>query len=256
MPDFVARDSVARIIWGDPDLILLVFAGAAAEFALNRAVDWLFFTGEIPRDPVGRLLSTASFATEIVFADEYTARRTIERINGIHHSVQRARGKSIPDWAFRDVLYMLIYYSERGFELLRRPLRNAEKDDLYAVYRRVAALMHIPAVPASYSEWQADRQRHMERDLAYTSYSAKLYASYRLQLGEWRYRILLKVQSVLAPDYVRNLLSLEDSPLTRYLCQLWGGLQVPGLRSLLRLLILPTGYVSAVNRLQRGADDS
>ena len=28
--------------------ILLIFAGSAAEFALNRAVDWLFFTGNMP----------------------------------------------------------------------------------------------------------------------------------------------------------------------------------------------------------------
>jgi len=49
-PDFVDRRSIVRRIWGDPDLVLLIFAGAAAEFALNRAVDWLFFTGEIPRD--------------------------------------------------------------------------------------------------------------------------------------------------------------------------------------------------------------
>jgi len=54
-PDFVDRRSIVRRIWGDPDLVLLIFAGAAAEFALNRAVDWLFFTGEIPRDPIGRL---------------------------------------------------------------------------------------------------------------------------------------------------------------------------------------------------------
>ncbi len=43
-PDFVDRRSIVRRIWGDPNLVLLIFAGAAAEFALNRAVDWLFFT--------------------------------------------------------------------------------------------------------------------------------------------------------------------------------------------------------------------
>ena len=52
-PEFVARGSVVRRIWGDAELVLLVFAGSAAEFALNRAVDWLFFTGRIPNDPVG-----------------------------------------------------------------------------------------------------------------------------------------------------------------------------------------------------------
>ena len=50
---FVQCSSIVRRIWGDPDLVLLIFAGSAAEFALNRSVDWLFFTGEIPRDPIG-----------------------------------------------------------------------------------------------------------------------------------------------------------------------------------------------------------
>jgi len=75
--DFVDRHSIVRTIWGDPDLVLLIFAGSAAEFALNRAVDWLFFTGEIPRDPIGRLFSTVRYAQEIVFVDEERARQTL-----------------------------------------------------------------------------------------------------------------------------------------------------------------------------------
>ena len=38
MTDFVVSNSVVRRIWGDGDMVLLIFAGAAAEFALNRAV--------------------------------------------------------------------------------------------------------------------------------------------------------------------------------------------------------------------------
>src|SRR5215210_7055226 len=89
--DFVARGSVVRRIWGDPELVLLVFAGSAAEFALNKAVDWLFFTGKIPADPVGRLFSTVRYAQEFVFADEETARRTLQRINSIHGAVEQKR---------------------------------------------------------------------------------------------------------------------------------------------------------------------
>src|ERR687885_1426375 len=93
--DFVGRGSVVRKILGDPEVVLLIFAGSAAEFALNRAVDWLFFTGRIPADPVGRLFSTVRYAQEIVFADEETARRTLERINSIHGAVEQKRGMSI-----------------------------------------------------------------------------------------------------------------------------------------------------------------
>ena len=77
MRDFIDRGSIVRTIWGNPDLILLIFAGSAAEFALNRAVDWLFFTGKIPGDPIGRLFSTVRYAQDIVFVDEETALRTL-----------------------------------------------------------------------------------------------------------------------------------------------------------------------------------
>src|SRR5215217_4379347 len=84
MPPFVPPGSVVRRIWGEADSILLVFAGAAAEFALNRAVDWLFYTGALPADPIGRVFSTAAFAQEIVFVDDATAQRTLGRIRAIH----------------------------------------------------------------------------------------------------------------------------------------------------------------------------
>src|SRR5262245_65898424 len=122
MTDFVSRQSIVRSIWGASDPVLLIFAGSAAEFALNRAVDWLFFTGEIPRDPIGRLFSTVRYAQEIVFVDETTARRTLDKIYSVHKSVERERGAQIPDWAFRDVLYMLTDYSERAHALLHRTL--------------------------------------------------------------------------------------------------------------------------------------
>src|SRR4051812_44105011 len=75
--DFVRRDSIVRRIWGDGDLVLLVFAGSAAEFALNRAVDWLFFTGKLPDDPLGRLFATAGYAQHLVLADEIVASGTL-----------------------------------------------------------------------------------------------------------------------------------------------------------------------------------
>src|SRR5688500_20371348 len=93
MNDFVGRNSIVRKIWGDADTMLLVFAGCAAEFALNRAVDWLFFTGKLPRDPIGRLFATASYAQQIVFADDLTASAAFDRIRAVHGSVERQRDR-------------------------------------------------------------------------------------------------------------------------------------------------------------------
>src|SRR5690606_7692830 len=110
MTYFVKEDSIVREIWGDGDTILFIFAGASAEFALNKAVDWLYFTGKLPKDPLGRLFSTVEYARRIVFSDYPSALKAIDQITAIHQGVEKKRGARIPDWAYRDVLFMLIDY--------------------------------------------------------------------------------------------------------------------------------------------------
>jgi hypothetical protein len=249
MTDFVDRHSVVRSIWGCSDTILLIFAGAAAEFALNRAVDWLFFTNRIPTDPLGRLFSTVRYAQEIVFADEAAARRTLERINAAHAVVEQRRGERIPDWAYRDVLYMLIDYSERAYELLRRPLTLAEKRDLYEVFYRVGAGLHVQKLPASYAEWRLDRQLHLERDLVYSRHTALLYEKYRQHLGMWRYQLVLQLQAALTPERVRRLLKLAPFPLFPQALRIYGICGIGELRSMAQWLLLPADYLEEVRQL-------
>ncbi len=249
MRPFAAPGSVVRRIWGDADTILLAFAGSAAEFALNRAVDWLFYTGRLPDDPIGRLFSTARFARDIVFADESTAARTLDRIRAAHGAVERSRGQELPAWAHRDVLYMLIDYSERAFELLRRPLTVAEKDDLHDVFRRVGHGLEIPELPATYDEWREDRRVHLERDLAYSHLTAKLYRRYRLHLGWSRYEALLRVQSILVPDHVRRLLGLQPCRWMRPSLGAYRVMARAGLRPLMHRLVMPPAILPRVRSL-------
>lgn len=249
MADFVEPGSIVRRIWGDGDLILLIFAGSAAEFALSRAVDWLFFTGELPRDPIGRLFSTARYAQDIVFADQETARRTLDRIRAIHQGVEGRRERTIPDWAHRNVLYMLIAYSERAHEVLHRPLTQEERRELYDVFRRVGEGLGIPELPETYAGWREDRQRHLERDLAHTDFTAALYAQYRRHLGPWRYRVLRQVQGVQAPGVVRRLLGLGSGRWLGPALRVYPALVRAGLRPLVQLLLMPPRHLPAVRAL-------
>lgn len=249
MRDFVDRHSIVRSIWGCSDTILLVFAGAAAEFALNRAVDWLFFTGRIPNDPIGRLFSTVSYAQEIVFADEAAARQALGRINAAHASVERQRDQRIPDWAYRDVLYMLIDYSERAHELLRRPLTLSEKQDLYDVFYRVGLGLNIKELPMSYAEWRIDRQLHLERDLVFSEHTALLYEKYRKHLGWWRHELVLWLQAALAPKRVCELLKLEPMPLFTPALRAYGLFGTGDVRSITQWLLLPADRLEDVRRL-------
>src|SRR6201982_1645646 len=120
MQPFVKKDSIIREIWGKSDTILFIFAGSSAEFALNKAVDWLYYTGKLPADPIGRLFSTVAYARQIVFFKKEEAHSSIDKITAIHSGLESSRGAAIPDWAYRDVLFMLIHYSVAAFELLER----------------------------------------------------------------------------------------------------------------------------------------
>ena len=249
MTDFVQHGSIVRRIWGDGDMILLVFAGAAAEFALNRAVDWLFFTGKVPGDPIGRLFATASYSQRIVFANHLDAVRTLDGIRAIHEAVERRRGQPIPDWAHRDVLYMLIDYSERAYELLARPLTEKEQHELYDVFYRVGTGLRIPDLPPSYALWRADRDHHLRRDLLPGDGTKALYAEYRNHLGPWRYRLLLRLQAILVPEHVRGLLRLQLAAWPRYLLRLYPVLVRAGLRPTIQRSLMPTRFLAAVRRL-------
>ena len=249
MMNFVAHDSIVRKIWGNGDIVLLVFAGSAAEFALNRAVDWLFFTGKVPNDPIDRLFATAGYAQHIVFADALTASRTFDRIRAVHESVERQRGQSIPDWAHRDVLYMLIDYSERAYELLERPLSADEQRELYDVFFRVGTGLGVRDLPASYGEWRGDREMHLRRDLVRGRGTDELYARYREHLGPWRYRLLLRVQAMLAPLHVRGLLQLGSAEWLRPLARLYPALVRVGFRPMIQRLLMPAKYLAAVQNL-------
>ena len=249
--DFVREGSIVRRIWGDGDIVLVVFAGCAAEFALNRAVDWLFFTGKLPGDPIGRLFSTAAYSQEIVFASSTTAANTLRRIRSVHEGVERARGEKIPDWAHRDVLYMLIDYSERAHEILDRPLRIDEKRELYDVFHRVGLGLGIPDLPGTYIEWRADRDHHLRHDLHHGDGTRELYRQYRLHLGGFRFAILRAVQSVLVPPHVLALLAWRRVLPVRWLLRLYPVLAKAGFRPLIRYLMMPAQHLPSVNALDR-----
>lgn len=256
MTYFVKPGSVVREIWGDADVILLVFAGSAAEFALNRAVDWLFFTGKLPADPIARLFSTVRYAQDIVFLPDAAARQAIARMGAIHGTVEQKRGERIPGWAYRDVLYMLIDYSERAYEALHRPLTNPERDELYAVFRNVGVGMNVsgvdsPNLPGTYADWKTDRQQHLDRDLIRSEYTDKLFQRYREQLGGWRYNLLRQAQAVLVPDVVRQRLDLPQKPLLARTMGLYKFLSAFGLRFVVQRILLPTEYLAQIRGLDR-----
>jgi len=249
MDFFVAPGSIVRRIWGTSDTVLFIFAGAAAEFALNKAVDWLYFTGRLPADPLGRLFSTVDYARRIVFADRAGAEKAIDTIAAIHGAVEASRGQRIPDWAYRDVLYLLIAYSIRAFEVLERPLTPAECAEITDVFCRVGRRMGIPDLPTSYPAWQADRARHLAADLAASACTTDLYRQYRKHLGGPRYGLLRGVQGMVVPPTVARQLGLGSGAWLRPALEFYRRTKQFSLSQWLKNTMLPAEYEARIRAL-------
>jgi len=239
---FVKEDSIVREIWGKADTILFIFAGASAEFAINKSVDWLYFTGKLPADPLGRLFSTVSYARRIVFSEYDAALKAIDQITAVHKEVETKRGAKIPDWAYRDVLFMLIDYSIRSFELLERALTEEEKGEIFEVFYQVGARMGIGGLPETYHAWLQMRARQLNENFVKSNFSIDLYKQYKKHLGLPRYVMLREVQLKLAPRQVRQLLGLGSWSALEVILPAYKFTRVLHLHKLVRDLILPEKY--------------
>ncbi len=240
---------MVREIWGKSDTILFIFAGASAEFALNKAVDWLYFTGRLPADPLGRLFTTVAYARLIVFSDFEGAHRAIDKMAAIHASVEAKRGMSIPDWAYRDVLFMLIDYSIRSYELLERKLTEAEKAEVFEVFNRVGSRMGLKGLPTTYKEWRPMREEHLRQNLQHGPFTSDLYRQYRKHLGLLRYGLLLQGQVLVVPGIVNRMLRLGRFSLLSPVLAIYKVCRQLRMEWLLKAAILPPAYRSEIKAL-------
>lgn len=249
MQFFVEENSIVRKIWGKSDTVLFIFAGASAEFALNKAVDWLYFTGKLPSDPIGRLFSTVRYARKIVFSPMEEAHKAIDTMRQIHTAVEQNRGASIPDWAYRDVLFMLIHYSIASYELLEHKLSDAEKEEAYNVLNRIGVRMGLKDLPTSYIEWLPVREAHLMADLQKSKYTTDLFKQYKKHLGAMRYGVLIEAQKLVVPDRVKELLHFSDFSLLTPAVPLYKLSRMMKMDWLVKKILLPSEYMDQINEL-------
>jgi hypothetical protein len=256
MQFFVEKNSIVRKIWGKSDTVLFIFAGAAAEFALNKAVDWLYFTGKLPSDPLGRLFSTVAYARKIVFSPMDEAHGAIDILRKIHHAVEENRGAVIPDWAYRDVLFMLIYYSIASYELLEKKLSDEEKEEVHNAFYRVGARMGLKDLPLTYIEWLPVRQSHLMADLQRSDYTANLFKQYKKHLGAMRFKVLVEGQKLVVPENVKRLLHFGDFSLLTPVVPLYKISRLMKMDWLLKNMLLPSEYKNQINEIDVHPSDA
>lgn len=251
---FVEKNSVVRKIWGKSDTVLFIFAGASAEFALNKAVDWLYFTGKLPSDPLGRLFSTVRYAKMIVFSSKEEAHKSIDILRQIHGTVEQNRGFAIPDWAYRDVLFMLIHYSISAYELLEIKLTKEEKEEVYNVFYRVGVRMGLVALPPTYIEWLPVREAHLMENLQKSKYTADLFKQYKKHLGFLRFKVLIEGQKLVVPNRVKELLLFRDFSLLTPVVPLYKLSRIIKLDKVLKNILLPKEYKTQIDELDVQTD--
>ncbi|WP_026704323.1 oxygenase MpaB family protein [Flavobacterium soli] len=246
---FVAQDSIVRKIWGKSDTVLFIFAGASAEFALNKAVDWLYYTGKLPSDPLGRLFSTVSYARKIVFSSAEQANESIDFIAHIHNSVEKSRGIAIPDWAYRDVLFMLIYFSIASYELLERKLTDLEKEEVYNVFYRVGLRMGLKELPINYMDWLPVRDAHLKENLEKSNFTIDLFKQYKKHLGTIRFNLLVGVQKLIVPKIAKDKLFKNNFSLLKPIVKIYKISKVLKMDSVIKELLLPSEYKSQIKEI-------
>lgn len=214
-------EAVIRRVWGSVDTVMLIFAGSAAEFAVNKAADWLFWTNALPGAPIKRFFETVSYAQAVLLGDARTVARQMAAINGAHRGVERSRGYAIPAWAYRDVLFMLIDYGERAHAVVYGPMSDRDRHAHWVLMRELGEELHVEDLPVDYAAYQAARHQHLLENTAHTAWTDALYAAYRKDLGPLRMALLLDLQASLVPEHVAGLLHLRRRAHVDWLLRLY-----------------------------------
>ena len=204
--------TVAQRIWSDPTCLLLIFAGGSAEFAVHPNVDWLFFTGKLPSDPIGRFFSTIDYLRKMLVVSAEEREPLARALRGLHTDIEDRRGSRIPDLAYRDVLSMDIYYSIAAADVSGTPLSGAERNELVAELVMFGDQMGIPDLPADYATLCEMRQQRFA-DYGQSRFTAQLLSSYRRSLGFVGYRSLLATYPLLLEPELRRKLPIGRQPL-------------------------------------------
>jgi uncharacterized protein (DUF2236 family) len=232
---------------------MLIFAGSAAEFAINKAVDWLFWSNALPNAPIERFFQTVRFAQQLAFGDERQVAAAIDGVNRAHRGVERSRGDHIPQWAYRDVLFMLIDYSERAHAIVFGPMGEDERLEHFLASIGIGRALHIEDLPDDYLTYQALRQSHLDNNTEHSQLTDELYARYREHLGSWRMHALLDLQASLVPARTANLLNLHRKRRVDLLLRFYRRYLAGRSMRWLYPVLLPRPYGAVLATLERAA---
>jgi hypothetical protein len=248
---------ITRAIWGNVENIVLIYVGAAAEFALNREVDWLFFTNRLPSDPMGRFIETFAYNQRVFFSPVEQLEGLGKHVRAIHSAVERQRARAggpsqIPNRAFIEVNDMLVEYGVRGWEYLhKRTLTEAERESYYQDMRASCELMGVTDLDASYAAFRQRREDGLSQVLQASGQTRRLYAAYRKALGRPRFWVGVSFQAHFVHPLVRQRLGLVRVPFSGLAYGLYPWVRSEPLFKLLAFALFDRHTRSALFRFKR-----
>lgn len=211
---------ITRKIWGNPENILLIYVGSAADFALNPENHWLFFTMRLPSNPQKRFIETFSFNRRILMTPKEQVPELMMRIRNVHTGVEKSReikegvSQHISNKAYIEVGDMLIDYGVRGYEYLNhRKMSAEEKESYFSDMVAMFKLMRVEVADKSFVDFAKRRQNSLDNDLAVNGHTAELYAAYAKDLGAFQFWLLKQFQSYFIEPIAAQKLGLKRNPL-------------------------------------------
>ncbi len=219
--------SITRQIWCNVENIVLIYVGAAADFALNPDVHWLFFTNCLPSDPARRFIETFAYNQRVFFTAPQDIPTLGRQVRAIHTAVERQRAAAggpdhIPNRAFIEVNDMLVEYGIRGYEYLhRRAMTDAEKEAYYQDMKAACESMGVTDLDADYAAFCVRREQTLHETLHVNDYTPRLYDSYKRGFGAFRYWVGALFQAHFVHPLVRQRLNLPYSRAIGFLYHLY-----------------------------------
>jgi hypothetical protein len=219
--DYKASE-ITREIWKSAENTALIFAGSAADFALNPENHWLFYTMALPNNPQERFIQTIQHTKRM---QTYSGQKVINyahKIRDIHTKIEASRSQKagheqkISNNAFREVGDMIIDYAIRGWEYINhKKMSLQQKEQWYQDSKYVFQNMHIQDLPETFVEWEQSRQKSIYERFTVNEFTPKLYDAYRKDLGAFRYWILIKFQAEFVHPLIKEKLNLKSNPLIK-----------------------------------------
>ncbi|MEV6968313.1 oxygenase MpaB family protein [Hamadaea sp. NPDC051192] len=168
----IYRELVLREFW--PEIRVGLNLAFYRTYCVPRIARLLLGTGELTGRPLKRAYDTGVIMYELIAhgVDHPRGRQVLSALNRMH------RAHDISDADYRYVLGTLVFIPTRWVDRYGpRPLTAAQRAATLGFYTRVGAAMGIPAIPATWEQFEAEFEEYERDNFAYDPAAAELLSS-------------------------------------------------------------------------------